>query len=596
MENDKITTVRHSLAHLLAMAVLEIDPGAKLGIGPVIENGFYYDILTTKPLSNGQLPQLENKMRAFIKRNLIFVREDVSAPKAQELFTSQPFKLELIEELVKNGRSISIYKTGSPDALQAANCKLQANLTDLCQGPHVKNTNEIPADAFKLTKVAGAYWRGSEKNQMLTRIYGVAFATKKELDGYLKMMEEAERRDHRKLAKDLDLFMISEEVGKGLPLWLPNGMFIRKKLEDYMYEKEMKKGYKHVLTPILAHENLYKTSGHLAHYKDDMYNPIDIEGEKYYLKPMNCPHHHMIFRHTMVSYKDLPMRLAEFGNVHRFERSGVLTGLIRARGFTQNDSHIYCMKSQLAQELLNVLKLFKEVYKDFDIKDFWYRLSLPDLSNEEKYGDIEDKRMWDESSQIAEETLKAFKVNYVKQEGEASFYGPKIDIQTRNVLGKEDTIATVQLDFYSAKKFGLFYINEKGEKEHPVIIHRAIMGSFDRFFALLVEKTAGIFPLWLAPVQMRILPIAKTHKKYAKEVWKALAAAGIRAELKDSSDTIGKKIREGELHKVPYLLIVGDKEVKAKSVAVRKTGKGDLGAMKLKKFIAKAQEEIKNKK
>lgn len=584
MENDKLTTIRHSLAHLLAMAVLEIDPGAKLGIGPVIENGFYYDILTTKPLSNGQLPQLENKMRAFMKRNPAFVREEVPVAKGKELFASQPFKLELINDLVaeKGVTEVSTYKTGA--------------FLDLCQGPHVKTTSEIPVDAFKLTKLAGAYWRGSEKNQMLTRIYGVAFMTKKELDDYLKMMGEAERRDHRKLGKDLDLFMISEDVGKGLPLWLPNGMFVRKKLEDYMYQKEMAKGYKHVLTPVLAHENLYKTSGHLAHYKDDMYSPIDIEGEKYYLKPMNCPHHHMIFRHDMVSYKNLPLRLAEFGNVHRFERSGVLTGLIRARGFTQNDSHIYCTKSQLAKELLDVLKLFKEVYKDFDIKDFWYRLSLPDLSNKEKYGDIEDKRMWDESSKIAEDTLKAFKVKYVKEEGEASFYGPKIDIQTRNVFGKEDTIATVQLDFYSAKKFDLHYINEKGEKEHPVIIHRAIMGSFERFFALLVEKTAGIFPLWLAPVQMSILPIAKTHKKYAKEVFKALGTAGIRAELKDGNDTIGKKIREGELRKIPYLLIVGDKEVKAKLVAVRKTGKGDLGAVKFKQFLAKALEEIEKKK
>lgn len=583
-QDDKLTTIRHSLAHVLAMAVLESDPGALLGIGPVIENGFYYDILTTKPIAQNQLPPLENKMRAFMKKNLAFIKEDVTIEKGEELFAAQPFKLELIADLVSEKKiaKVSTYKTGA--------------FLDLCQGPHVNTTREIPADAFKLTKVAGAYWRGSEKNQMLTRIYGVAFATKKELDDYLKMMEEAERRDHRKLAKDLDLFMISEEVGKGLPLWLPNGMFIRKKLEDYMYEKEMKKGYKHVLTPVLAHENLYKTSGHLAHYKDDMYSPIDIEGEKYYLKPMNCPHHHMIFRHKPISYKELPLRLAEFGVVHRFERSGVLTGLIRARGFTQNDSHIYCTKDQLKSELLNVLKLFKEVYKDFDIKDFWYRLSLPDLSNEEKYGDIEDKHMWEESSKIAEDTLKAFKVKYVKQEGEASFYGPKIDIQTRNVMGKEDTIATVQLDFYSPKKFDLYYINEKGEKEHPVIIHRAIMGSFDRFFAFLVEKHAGIFPLWLAPIQMRILPIAKTHKKYAKEVWKTLSAKGIRAELKDSNDTIGKKIREGELHKVPYLLIVGDKEVKARSVAVRKTGTGDLGAVKLKKFIEQTLEKIEKKK
>ncbi|MDO8555260.1 MAG: threonine--tRNA ligase, partial [bacterium] len=381
-----IETKRHSLAHLMAMAVAKKHPGVKLGIGPAIENGFYYDFefpeLDHSP-SEEKLPVLEGFIRELIAKDIKFEKEEISAEEAMKIFREQPYKLELIDELAKNGEKISIYKAG--------------NFIDLCAGPHVESTKEINPESFKLTKIAGAYWRGSEKNKMLTRIYGVAFETKEELDEYLKKIEEAEKRDHRVLAEKLDLFMISEEVGKGLPLWLPNGAFIRKKLEDYMYEKEFNHGYKYVYTPVLTKKGLYEKSGHLAHYKDDMYNPIDIEGEEYYLKPMNCPHHHMLYKHKPLSYRDLPLRLAEFGLVHRFERSGVLTGLIRARGFTQNDSHIYCKKSQLKDELIEVLKLFGEVYSDFKITDYWFRLSLPDFEKKEKYGDIEDKAMWEES-------------------------------------------------------------------------------------------------------------------------------------------------------------------------------------------------------
>ena len=431
---------------------------------------------------------------------------------------------------------------------------------------------------------------------MLTRIYGVAFSNKQELDDYLKMMEEAEKRDHRKLGKELELFMISEEVGKGLPLWLPNGAFIRKKLEDYMYEKELANNYKYVYTPILAHKRLYETSGHLAHYKEDMYNPIDIDDEEYYLRPMNCPHHHMIYKHGQMSYKDLPLRLAEFGLVHRYERSGVLTGLIRARSFTQNDSHIYCKKDQLKNELIEVLKLFKEVYDDFNIADYWYRLSLPDFNNEEKYGDIKDKKMWEESSEIAESALKEFGVKYVKGEGEASFYGPKIDVQTRNVIGKEDTIATVQVDFYSAKKFDLFFINEKGEKEHPVIIHRAIMGSFDRFFAFLVEKTGGNFPLWLSPVQAMIIPIGEKFNDYGEKVLSELKNAGIRAEMDKTNETLGKKIRANKTKKIPYLLVVGEKEETENTISVNARDKKEQEILSLSQFTEKILKEIGDKK
>lgn len=579
---DNIESIRHSLAHLTAMAVLDMFPKAKLGIGPTIENGFYYDFELPEQLTPEQLPKLDKKIKEIIKKNIKFEREEITAEKAREIFANQPFKLELIDELEKIGAKISIYKSG--------------DFIDLCAGPHIESTKEIDPDSFKLTKVAGAYWRGNEKNKMLTRIYGIAFSNKQELDDYLNMMEEAEKRDHRKLGKELELFMISEEVGKGLPLWLPNGAFIRKKLEDYMYQKELGKSYKYVYTPILAHKKLYETSGHLTHYKEDMYSPIDIEGEKYYLRPMNCPHHHMIYRHGQMSYKDLPLRLAEFGLVHRFERSGVLTGLIRARAFTQNDSHIYCQKSQLKDELIEVLKLFKEVYADFNIADFWYRLSLPDFKNEEKYGDIKDKKMWEESAEIAEDALEEFGVKYVKSEGEASFYGPKIDVQTKNVLGKEDTIATVQVDFYSSKKFDLNFINEKGEKEHPVIIHRAIMGSFDRFFAFMVEKTGGNFPAWLSPVQVMIIPVGEKFNDYGEKVLAELKNSGIRAEMDKTNETLGKKIRANKTKKIPYLLVVGEKEETENTVSVNARDNKEQEILTLKNFTEKIIKEIEEKK
>ena len=583
--NDNLEKIRHSLAHLMAAAINGKHPEVKLGIGPTIENGFYYDFdfsgLDHSPTEEN-LPKLENFIRELIKQDIKFEREEITAEKAREIFQDQPFKLELIDELEKSGEQISIYKSGG--------------FTDLCAGPHIKSTKEIDPDAFKLTKVAGAYWKGSEKNKMLTRIYGVAFSSKQELDDYIKMMEEAEKRDHRKLGKELELFMISEEVGKGLPLWLPNGAFIRRKLEDYMYQKELENGYKYVYTPIIAHKKLYETSGHLAHYKEDMYSPIDIEGEEYYLKPMNCPHHHMIYKHGQVSYKDLPLRLAEFGLVHRFERSGVLTGLIRARAFTQNDSHIYCQKNQLKSELIEVLKLFKEVYNDFNISDFWYRLSLPDFKNEEKYGDIKDKKMWEESAEIAEQALKEFGVKYEKVEGEASFYGPKIDVQAKNVLGKEDTIATVQVDFYSAKKFDLNFINEKGEKEHPVIIHRAIMGSFDRFFAFLTEKTSGNFPVWLSPIQVMIIPVGEKFNEYGEKVLVALKNAGIRTEIDKTNETLGKKIRANKIKKIPYLLVVGEKEETEKTVSVNARDKKEQEILTLSQFTEKILKEITEKK
>lgn len=584
-KQNKLEILRHSLAHVLAGAVLEMFPEAKFGVGPAIENGFYYDFELPRTLIPEDLAILEDKMRAIIKANYPFERAEISAAEATKDFEKlgQDYKLELIKDLEAAGEKISIYKTNS--------------FVDLCSGPHLESTGEIDAQAFQLTKISGAYWKGDEKNPQLQRIYGVAFENKKELKAYVQMMEEAEKRDHRKLGKELEFFMISEEVGKGLPIWLPKGAFVRKKLEDYMYEIEKKNGYSFIYTPVLANEKLYKKSGHLAHYKDDMYNPIDIEGEKYYLKPMNCPHHHMAYKNKLFSYRDLPIRFSDFSPIHRFERSGVLTGLIRARCFSQNDSHIYCSQKELKNELMKVLSLFKEVYNDFKIGDYWFRLSLPDFSDKEKFGDIENKAVWLQSADVARQALTESNEKFIEVEGEAAFYGPKIDIQTKNVFGKEDTIATMQIDFYMPERFDLSFINEEGQKERPVIIHRAIMGSFDRFFAFLVEKTAGNFPAWLAPTQVKIVPISEEKfGGYAKTVANKLSSANVRVEIDATNESLGKRIRNAEKQKIPYVLVVGEKEMTAETVAVRSRDRGDEGAIKLTEFITKIKSEIAEKK
>ena len=583
MKKDQVNNVeniRHSLSHLLAMAVLEKFLKTELGIGPTIENGFYYDFGGIK-ISETDLPELEKKIRELIKQNLKFEKKFVSFVETKKIFSGQQYKLELIKELNKNKEKISVYQSG--------------DFTDLCAGPHVISSSEINPDAFKLTKLAGAYWRGNEKNPMLTRVYGVAFETKKGLEDYLKMLEIAEKCDHRVLGEKLDLFMVDEEIGKGLPLWLPNGYFVRRKLENFMAELEEKNGYKYVLTPILAKEDLYKKSGHLTHYKDDMYAPIEIENERYYLKPMNCPHHHSIYKRSKRSYRELPLRLAEFGHVHRFERSGALSGLIRVRGFTQNDSHIYTDEANLEKEIVNVIKLTREVYDVFGIKDYWFRLSLPDFKNKEKYGDIKNKEMWEQGSAILRKALKNSGHKFAEAIGEATFYGPKIDIQTKNIYGKEDTLSTVQIDYYSASRFNLYY-TDKNNKEKPVIVvHRAIMGSFDRFMAFLIEKTCGNLPLWLSPVQAVILPISEKQNSYAEKILGEMKHENIRIEIPDSNETLGKRIREAELKKIPYILVVGDKEIAANSVSVRQRIKGDLGALKLSEIIEKLKKEISEK-
>lgn len=555
---------RHTLAHVMAQAVRELytergfaPEQVKLAIGPVIENGFYYDIDAPEPIREEDLPVIEEKMRAIVAANLPLERFVLSREDALKRFEGvDPYKTELIQDLPA-GEELSFYKQGDE----------RFGFTDLCRGPHVPSTGRIPPH-FKLTSIAGAYWRGDSSRPQLQRIYGIAFRTKDELDQYLWQQEEAKRRDHRKLGQELDLFTITEEVGKGLPLWLPRGAFIRRQLENYMYEKEQEHGYSYVYTPHIANARLYYTSGHLPYYAEDMYAPIEIEGEEYYLKPMNCPHHHMIFRSRPKSYRDLPLRLNEFGTLYRFELSGTLTGLTRARGFTQNDAHIYCSRAQVTEEFIKVIQLFDEVYSDFGISDYWFRLSLPDFENNpEKFGQENDN--WRDAIAAIRAALEKTGAKYVEGIGEATFYGPKLDVQIRSVLGKEDTIATNQLDFIVPERFGLEFTNEKGEKETPVCIHRAIMGSFDRFFAFYLEHTAGDFPLWLSPVQAVIVPISDRHLGYAQKIAAEMRRNKLRVEIDDRSERMNAKIRDAELQKIPLILVVGDKEAEANAVNLR---------------------------
>jgi len=575
-QNSKLEILRHSLSHVLAAAVKELYPDAKFAIGPAIENGFYYDIdFGDKTISSDDLPGIEERMNFIINQNLAFeaVETDIDEAIGRETRAGAEYKVGLLAELKReNHKTAAYYKLGA--------------FTDLCRGPHLASTKEIKKGSFKLHKLAGAYWRGDEKNKMLTRIYGLAFQNPEELAEHLELLREAEKRDHRKLGKELELFMVSEEVGQGLVMYLPKGAFIRKKLEDYMYQKEYKYGYNLVITPVLAREEMYRQSGHLAHYREDMYNPIDIEGENYYLKPMNCPHHHIIYKNSLKSYRDLPFRLADFGMIHRYERSGVLTGLIRARNFSQNDAHIYCAKEQVKDEFIRVLELFDEVYRDFGIADYWFRLSLPDYHDKEKYGDLANKKMWEYSANIAREAMNEHGADYEEIEGEAAFYGPKIDVQIKNAIGKEDTIATIQVDFYMPEKFGLTYVSAKGKEERPVIIHRAIMGSFDRFFAFLIEKTAGAFPVGLAPVQVKIISVGSAHAGYCREISEKMKEQGIRAEVDDHNETVGNKIRKANNEKTPYIVVIGDKEMESKMLAVRERGSEKIAQMEKSELVA----------
>lgn len=591
---SNLDTMRHSCSHLMAMAVLEMFPKAKLAIGPSIENGFYYDFDLDKPITNLDLAKIEKVMKKIKAQNLKFEKEEWSIAKALKYFKErkQTYKLELINDLVaenKKLKNVSIYKLGNPSSNSG-----QAFI-DLCAGPHVASTKEI--GFFKLTSVAGAYWRGDEKNKMLQRIYGTCFDSQKELDEYLIMQEEAKKRDHRKLGQDLDLFVFSDLVGKGLPMLTPKGTVIRKELEKFVLEEETKRGYQHVVTPPLAKTELYKKSGHYPYYKNTMYPVMKVDEDELILRPMTCPHHFMLYKSKPRSYKELPLKIAEISPQFRYEKSGELSGLTRARMFCLADAHIICTPEQAKNEIKEVLNLIDYANGKLGFKkgeDYRYRLSLGDRGDSKKY--YKDDKGWDDAEKMLRDVLVELKAPFFEAKGEAAFYGPKIDIQIKKVNGQEETAFTVQYDFVMPKRFEMRYIDSKGQEKEPIVIHRSSIGSFERTMAFLIEHYAGAFPVWIAPVQVKILNIGKDHIKYALEVYKKLRDNGIRSEINEENDTIGKKIREAELQKIPYVLVVGDKEVASKSVAVRLRGKGNVGAVKLDKFVADIKEEIDNKK
>lgn len=568
------------MAHILAKALQEIyGNGLKLTIGPAISTGFYYDVDFEKSILPDDFEKIQEKMKQIIGRQEDFVRKEISKQEALELFKDNKYKTEIINELPED-EVISLYYLGD-------------DFVDLCRGPHVPNAKYLSGFAYKIDKVSGAYWRGSEKNKMLQRIYVFGFADKNGLKEHLKFLEEAMQRDHRKLGKELGIFMFSDLVGKGLPMWLPNGFALRQTLCEYIMNKEYKYGYKHVMTPSLASVDLYKTSGHWAHYKDDMFPSMKLDDEEFVLRPMNCPHHMMMYKNFMHSYKDLPLRIAEIANDFRYEISGSLCGLERVRAMTQNDSHIFCMPDQIKDEVQNVLNLILEVYKDFGFKNYSFRLSLRDPKNTEKY--FGNDELWEKGESGLRQILKDLNVEYYEKEGEAAFYGPKIDVQVTSALGHDVTLSTIQLDYQLPEKFELEYSDENNQKQRPVVIHRAILGTLDRFTAFLLEETKGILPVWLCPIQIAILPISDKFLDYAKQVNAKLNDLGFKTILNDKNDTISKKIREAQNQKIPYQLIIGEKEVNENKVAIRKRGVGDSGAVSLDDFISEIQEKVSSK-
>lgn len=578
MEN--IDKIRHSLSHLLAMAVLEKYPGTKLGIGPAIETGFYYDFQLPENVSitSTDLAALENRMRELITQDIKFVRGELSVAEAKNKFSDQPYKLELIEELANAGEQISIYESGK--------------FVDLCAGPHINSTKEIPIDCFKLEKVAGAYWRGDEKNKMLARIYGLAFNSKKELEEYLAVLEEAKKRDHRKLGVELDLFTFSPLVGSGLPLWTPRGTIIRDQLNDYVWELRSAKGYERVTIPHITKKDLYETSGHWMKFADELFKIQTREGKTYCLKPMNCPHHTQIYNHLPRSYRDMPQRYAETTMVYRDEQSGELGGLTRVLSITQDDAHVFCRYNQIKQEFFAIWEIIDTFYKTFDFK-LRVRLSFHDPEHMEKY--LGTPEIWQKAESEIKDIAEEMKADYFIGIGEAAMYGPKLDFMAKDSIGREHQVATIQLDMNMPERFDLTCINEKGEKERIVMIHCAIMGSIERFSAVLIEHLAGNFPTWLAPIQVIILPIGEAHQEYANKVRSALEAKQIRIQIL-TGDTLGKRIREAKLQKVPYILVLGDKEVKDNCVTVERRGSDEKGvSVPLTDFIAKISDEINNR-
>lgn len=570
----------HTTSHIMAQAVKRLyGDSVKLAIGPSIDEGFYYDFDSDdKKISQVDFEAIEAEMKKIIKENLEISRFELPRNEAIELAKKlkEPYKVELINDLPED-EVISFYKQGE--------------FTDLCAGPHLMSTGKVKI--VKLLKVAGAYWRGSEKNKMLQRVYAISFPKQSMLDEYLQKLEEAKERDHRKLGKELGIFMTSDLVGKGFPMWLPNGFLLRRALSDYIMDKELKLGYKHVLTPSLGSVDLYKTSGHWDHYKDDMFPVMEMDNEAYVLRPMNCPHHMMIYKNFLHSYHDLPLRMAEVAHDFRFEDSGTLVGLERARCFTQNDSHIFCRPDQIKDEFKAVIELILDTYKDFGFKNYKFRLSLRDPENKEKYFDNDE--LWNKSENELREVLIELGVDFYEAKGEAAFYGPKLDVQVISALGHDVTLSTCQLDYQLPEKFELEYVDENGDKVRPVVVHRAILGSLDRFVAFLLEETKGNLPVWLAPVQVKVLPISDKFIDEAKMVYEACFNADLKVELDDRAEKIGYKIREAQTQKIPYMLIVGAKEVETNTVSIRKRSEGEIGSLSIEDTVAKIKQEIENK-
>ena len=578
-ENEKLNILNHSCAHLLAHAVKHLYPNAKFWVGPVIDSGFYYDIdLGDDVIKEEDLPKIEKEMKKISKGDKYINRIELSKKEALDMFKDDPYKIDLIERMDEDDTVISAYK--------------QDDFIDLCRGPHMPTTKSMKY--FKLLKVSGAYWKNDAKNKMLQRIYGVCFENEEDLNDYLKELEEAKLRDHRKIGKDLDIFMTNELVGAGMPLWLPNGALIKKQLENYIYEKEQKLGYQHVYTPCVGTVDLYKTSGHWDHYKENMFPSMKVDDEEFVLRPMNCPHHMLVFKNKLHSYRDLPIRIGEFATDFRYEASGAVKGLERVRCMCQNDAHLFVMPEQIKDEFKKVVSLILDVYKDFGITEYKFRLSLRDKEDKEKYYD--DDEMWNNAEDKLREVLNELNVEYFEAVGGAAFYGPKLDVEVKPAVGPEVTLSTCQLDFLLPRRFDLSYIDNKGEKQVPVVLHRAIFGTFDRFTAFLMEVTKGAFPTWLAPTQINIIPVNNEyHLEYSKEVEELLRENNFRVELDSRDEKLGYRMRESQTRKIPCTLILGDKERDNKEISYRKFGSQETTTLSQDEFISMMKEVIDNK-
>ena len=578
-ENDDLSRLNHSCAHLLAQAVKHLYPNAKFWVGPVVEEGFYYDIdLGDKTLTMDDIPAIEKEMKKVAKDGKRIVRHEISKEEALDMFKDDPYKIDLISRMDEDNTVISMYTQG--------------DFTDLCRGPHVETVKELKH--FKLLKVSGAYWKGDSNNKMLQRIYGVCFPTEEELDAYLQELADAQERDHRKIGKDLELFMSDDLVGRGLPMFLPNGYIVWQELENYIKEKEKKLGYLHVLTPCVGNVELYKTSGHWDHYKDNMFPAMEVDGEAFVLRPMNCPHHMMIYSNKLHSYKDLPIRIGEIAHDFRYEASGAVKGIERGRHFCQNDAHLFVTPEQIKDEFKRVVDLIFDVYKDFGIKDYKCVLSLRDPEDKTKYHP--DDEMWNKAENELREVLNDLGIEYTEEIGEAAFYGPKLDVNVKPAVGNEYTLSTCQLDFCLPAKFNLKYIDENGERKTPVVLHRAILGSLDRFMAYILEETKGALPVWLSPVQANIIPVNNEyHLEYAKELFALLEKENVRVKLDDRNEKLTYKMRESQTKKIPYTIILGDKEVSAKEVTVRLHGTNENITLGRDEFVSKVKEAIDNK-